>query len=150
MKKDCNRCNISKEISEYRKDKRWKYGVRSICKLCQSKYNKDRYIKNREKITYIKKIYQQSEKGKEKNRLARSKRRKLVNWTCDKSINYNSTQAILKKQEYRCLFCDKDITKHESRHLDHIIPLSKLGKHIIQNVQRLCCKCNLSKGNKIV
>jgi len=34
-----------------------------------------------------------------------------------------------------------------SFHFDHIQPISRGGKSITDNIQLLCAKCNLSKGN---
>jgi 5-methylcytosine-specific restriction endonuclease McrA len=33
-------------------------------------------------------------------------------------------------------------------HIDHFHPLSKGGKHSIDNLVASCAKCNLSKGSK--
>ena len=148
LQKICKTCNHQKNISEFHKCKKSKYWVRTICKDCECKNRRERYKKNSDKSILYQQEYRKSDKWKEIYRLARSRRRKLVNWTCDKSINYDSTQAILKEQEYKCILCYKDISEHSSRHLDHINPLSKWGEHIIKNVQWLCCKCNLSKWSK--
>ena len=37
----------------------------------------------------------------------------------------------------------------ENIHLDHIVPLSRGGRHSIGNLQPLCQYCNLSKNNKL-
>ncbi|MCD6432522.1 MAG: HNH endonuclease [Sulfurimonas sp.] len=34
--------------------------------------------------------------------------------------------------------------------MDHIIPISREGKHTINNVAYSCASCNLSKGTRVV
>lgn len=150
LEKICKSCNHQKNITEFHKSKKCKYWVRTICKECECKKRIDRYQNNRDKSILYQKEYRLSDKWKEIYRLARSKRRKLVNWTCDKTINYDSTQSILIEQYYKCNYCWKDISEHKSRHIDHILPLSKWWIHTIKNIQWLCCKCNLKKSNNIM
>jgi len=54
---------------------------------------------------------------------------------------------ILKEAKGRCALCGA--TKNETPlDVDHIIPRSKGGKTVYENLQVLCSKCNRSKGNK--
>jgi 5-methylcytosine-specific restriction endonuclease McrA len=46
------------------------------------------------------------------------------------------------KQKGKCAICRKKLT---TRHIDHIIPLSKGGAHEILNFQITCPGCNMSK-----
>lgn len=46
-----------------------------------------------------------------------------------------------------CAYCDAEITR-KTITIDHIIPLSKGGKHEIGNIAPCCRRCNSSKGNK--
>lgn len=55
-------------------------------------------------------------------------------------------KRLMELQKNKCACCHKGISK--DRHLDHIIPLSKGGKHEFTNVQLLCPQCNLSKSAK--
>jgi len=48
----------------------------------------------------------------------------------------------------RCYLCGKLIPKGH-RHVDHIMPLSKGGKHKPSNLAVACDTCNLSKYNKL-
>lgn len=150
IEKTCSKCTITKSISEYCKEKKWLYWVRSVCKKCWSNWNRNRYINNRESILENKKNWDQSIKWKELYRLYRSKKRALIRTTSDWTINYSSTIKILECQDYKCSYCWIDIYDRESRHLDHIHPLSKWWIHSIKNVQWLCCKCNLEKSDKII
>ncbi|MFX1590426.1 MAG: HNH endonuclease, partial [Promethearchaeota archaeon] len=54
---------------------------------------------------------------------------------------------VLKESNGRCALCGitKDIRPLD---VDHIIPKSKGGKTIYENLQVLCSKCNRSKNNK--
>jgi 5-methylcytosine-specific restriction endonuclease McrA len=61
---------------------------------------------------------------------------------------------LLKKQYgYRCPCCNKLEPfdgKFKSLTEDHIIPLSKGGSDLIENIQPLCQRCNASKHTKII
>lgn len=50
--KKCNKCNIEKELIEFSKDSKGKYGVKGQCKQCIKEYDKEKNIRN-------KSIYQQ-------------------------------------------------------------------------------------------
>lgn len=53
-------------------------------------------------------------------------------------------KRIYDRDGNRCLNCGST----ENLSIDHIIPLSKGGQTIIQNLQTLCLTCNLKKSNK--
>jgi len=51
-------------------------------------------------------------------------------------------------QHVRCYLCGKPIAKGK-RHVDHIVPLSRGGKHTPGNLAIACASCNLSKHAKM-
>lgn len=56
---------------------------------------------------------------------------------------------IKERDNYTCQICGKYMPDEVGLHIDHIIPISKGGKTVEQNLQVLCDKCNLRKSNKI-
>jgi 5-methylcytosine-specific restriction endonuclease McrA len=54
---------------------------------------------------------------------------------------------LLAEQVGLCAYCSCDISF--GYHVDHIIPVSKMGRNDKSNLQLLCKKCNLSKNNKV-
>lgn len=46
LEKECTHCRITKAITEFNKSNKGKYGYRSECRECQSKYNKQWHIAN--------------------------------------------------------------------------------------------------------
>lgn len=59
------------------------------------------------------------------------------------SLRYN----VLKRDGSRCALCGAT-KKDRPLDVDHIIPRSRGGKTVEENLQVLCSKCNRSKGNK--
>jgi hypothetical protein len=56
-------------------------------------------------------------------------------------------QALLEKHAFKCAICGCDL-RSSPAHIDHIVPFSKGGATVLQNLQPLCGPCNLSKGNR--
>lgn len=67
------------------------------------------------------------------------------------NVEFNLSVEQLRKLTYdcygtNCLFCDKIITISNYVY-DHIIPVAKGGKSVIDNLQLLCKSCNTRKGS---
>ncbi len=56
--------------------------------------------------------------------------------------------SIMERDGYRCCHCGKRETDENLLEIDHIIPISKGGKSVYDNLQTLCHKCNVEKGNR--
>lgn len=73
--------------------------------------------------------------------------RKRKGWIKDQGakLSRGLVARLLISQNYTCVLCPADlrVTKY---HRDHIIPLSKGGRHEDANIQILCATCNLRKG----
>lgn len=83
-------------------------------------------------------------------RFSKEKRLLQILSTDDGSITKESIDAMLIKQNYKCAICEKTITLRGERHLDHVVPISKGGGHVIENVQWTCSRCNVKKSNKLI
>lgn len=79
------------------------------------------------------------------NASARFRKNVLANGSLTKS----EWELILEKYNRACLCCNKNHLEVTIT-MDHIIPISKGGQHISENVQPLCISCNSSKSNKII
>jgi len=82
----------------------------------------------------------------EKKAVKRNKRRaaKYGNTPISEMLTSTEWLAILAEAGGHCAYCDKEAKLT----LDHVIPLSKGGKHSKDNVVPACEHCNKSKGNK--
>ena len=59
---------------------------------------------------------------------------------------------IKERDDFTCCSCGNSIYKEPNLllEIDHIIPVSKGGYTVEENLQTLCWKCNRAKSNKIV
>ena len=60
-------------------------------------------------------------------------------------------EQIKQRDGYKCVCCGTSLKEepHLLLEIDHIIPVSKGGKTVPENLQTLCWRCNRSKSNKI-
>lgn len=81
--KKCNVCNECKEFNKFSIKKNGKFGIAARCKSCDKDYNKNYYLKNKEKI--IKNVNAWSIKNKDKKRnysnnwVEKNKEKSLIN-----------------------------------------------------------------------
>ena len=73
--KVCFRCGKNKILSEFGKDKSRKNNHYPICKQCMEEYDKNSYLKNREKILKQQKIHYQEHKEEIKKRTKKYQRK---------------------------------------------------------------------------
>jgi hypothetical protein len=61
--------------------------------------------------------------------------------------NSVSKRKVFDRDGHRCGYCNCTLTG-SNRTVDHVIPTSKGGKNIYENVVACCGKCNSKKGDK--
>lgn len=69
--------------------------------------------------------------------------------TTSRFPNLSLRFKILQRDNFKCCACGASPAKDPSVELqvDHIIPWSKGGETVMENLQTLCSKCNLGKSN---
>lgn len=66
-----------------------------------------------------------------------------------RTINLRLRFVVMKRDKFKCKMCGRSPVTHPKITLetDHIIPYSKGGETIVENLQTLCSKCNQGKSN---
>lgn len=167
--KHCPKCATDKPLSDFYKNKSRKDGHMGYCKECHKladkswklsdrnnylQVKKSQYENNKEKHTEgvyrwrknnpdkMAAIYTRySQNNKEKVYLKNNKRRVRVK---------DATFVILDKEIKRlysgnCIHCGAT----ENTTMDHLIPVSRGGRHSIGNLVPMCKSCNSSKGKRL-
>lgn len=67
-----------------------------------------------------------------------------------REIRLSLRYAVLKRDCFRCVVCGRSPATHLSLvlHVDHVIPVAKGGKTVLENLRSLCKDCNLGKGSR--
>lgn len=137
------------------KNRKWEKDNRERSKPRRQKWceeNKERmekvtkiwFEKNREKLKNYQKQYKEDNPQKIINALTKRK----IKIELFKEITKQEWLDLMNKYEWKCFYCDKTFTV-KTRTLDHIIPLSKGGRHHISNLIPCCRSCNRFKNARI-
>jgi 5-methylcytosine-specific restriction endonuclease McrA len=137
--------------------------VKEAAKLYRQTYQEKPEVakKRRERGKNHKRALRLTEEGRKKNaetvkrwresnpdesrrriRLANQKRKAAKFGSESRKVTTADARRILASP---CVNCDS----REHIHIDHIVPLSRGGRHAIGNLQALCSFCNLSKNNSL-
>lgn len=128
------------------KENKKEYYLANIDKI--KKYRKENaHIRRQWNLANAKKIREQQRQYD----LANRERRKDSDGRRRAKKLSNGIYEISKKELKRiyssaCFYCGST----NSIHADHVIPISKGGRHSIGNLVPACAKCNMSKGSKLL
>lgn len=146
--KRCYRCCATKEPSEFFKDKSRADGLMGFCKACSKANVYKNYAANPERTATYRQEYGSAYRATHLPQLAdyAAKRRALILSVFDEDVD---RLAVYGMAEGHCKSC-KTFVLFAEMHLDHVIPLSRGGRHAYNNVQMLCRLCNQRKGAKVL
>jgi len=170
-KRTCTRCKqeLSLDCFGIKKRTNSKDGYKSQCKECTNKTNAEYRINNLQKELQRSRNYYEKNKEqvnkKHRNHYQANKneylerQRKYIKANPEKSKDYVNTRRarklangiykLLNKELFKiynsaCFYCGSvDFIE-----ADHLIPLSRGGRHSVGNLVPACRSCNRSKGNK--
>lgn len=137
--KTCSKCGVTKPITEYH----YKRGqTQNRCRTCRSEYQKQHYIKNRERERGVRKAWYEANKSKVCQQLKEQYRenpekfmlaRKLRKY----GLSRESYYEMLASQKNSCAICETKFVSTPS--VDHC--------HSTQKVRGLLCsQCNTGLG----
>lgn len=165
QERECSSCGEVLSISSFPKNASSTLDAcYSKCRECLAVSNREDYLKNRESriLAGAKWRADNPHKAKEKylaNKdyyLERAKRRK-ASLRGDGSERGISVSSLRKLHGDSCCYCEcVMVFNTDSRYvptkatLEHVLPLSRGGKHTFANCRLACYSCNLSKNNKTV
>lgn len=162
-KRTCTRCKVEQSLDCFYKDKCRKDDFSSHCKTCYAnkhkefrknnpvkikqkktdleikKRKKDWYERNKDKAIVDNKNWREQNPAKVLNANHLRRTRKLKN-----GLFLVTVKELNKLYSSACVYCGSE----DGIQMDHVVPLSRGGRHSIGNLVPACSKCNLSKGNK--
>jgi 5-methylcytosine-specific restriction endonuclease McrA len=173
--KTCTICKQTKLFSDFNKNAAAKSGLQTKCRLCEKVIRREYYLRNKTaEIARVSKWHKETIKGKI-NRIEMRKKstykvvyvpvanqsEKQLQQTRIKTTRHNNRRrASLKNAEKRfissnelkkllrqpCFYCNSS----ERITIDHIVPLSRGGRHSIGNLISACHKCNSVKSARFI
>jgi 5-methylcytosine-specific restriction endonuclease McrA len=153
--KVCFRCNQELPITDFYTKINGKFGLEPICKKCTHdkliEYRKTERYRDAASSYYHKEetldrllAYQKTDKCKAaKARIATKRRAKIKILS---TLTDDEWKEIKRHYNYKCVYCGEKKLLTQ----DHIIPVSKGGHHIKENIVPACKSCNSKKGNRPV
>jgi DNA-binding transcriptional ArsR family regulator len=110
----------------------------------QKKYN----LENKEHLKEVAKLYKL--KNKEKVRIYKiiaKHRREAVEKSLEHTFTKKEWLVCLRYFNNKCAYCGSEVSVLQQ---DHVIPVSKNGAYVSNNIVPVCGNCNVSKSDKLL
>lgn len=138
-----DRAQYERDNAEKIRKRKQKYYLKHKKKI--NTRNKKWHEENKERAQATCKKWEERNRGK---RASYSQKRRAIKRDVDDGTVTPEIARALYEEEI-CCYCKKFVER-EDRHMEHIHPLSRGGKHTITNIRMACVTCNLSKGNMLL
>ena len=92
--------------------------------------------------TYRGKHWDAIQAGNEKHRAL-----KTANTPKEELLTASQWRAIVEEYGHKCVYCGRELDKPT---MDHVVPLSRGGRHTKDNVVPACQSCNSSKNGRLL
>ncbi|UIW13337.1 HNH endonuclease [Mycobacterium phage Marge] len=106
--------------------------------------NHARYLKERERRLAYSREYQKRNPDVPKR--AKRKRRALIAGRETFTITQRDWLRLVRRHNHRCFYCEAP----GPMSMDHVVPISRGGRHSIGNIVPACISCNSSKRDRTV
>ncbi len=133
--------DIKKGISKYslqsyaRRFGGWRKALEAFVEYINSDSNSDTFIDESNDMN--------------KSAIENNEECKIVVHKTSREINLRLRFKVMQRDNFKCCMCGASPAKDPAviLHIDHIMPWSKGGETVINNLQTLCSKCNLGKSD---
>lgn len=167
--KECTKCGVPKYLNEFHKMAQSRDGHRPDCKECHLKDQKvyqelhsdqeaarsaTHYAVNREDRLEYQQAYaiahhEQIVAYKKNNLSAHAERQRLRESNKQHVFDEHvDRMTVFQRDEGICGICNKEASVDDF-HVDHVVPLSKGGRHNYSNVQTAHPSCNCKKKDRL-
>ena len=156
VSKRCSKCKTDKPVSSFRRDSRRVDGLQNYCRDCHNYANKMWREANREKhLASLRKWHaDHREHSRESNARWAKEHRELrrIKDSKRRLAQQNNGEFLILESEVRRLYKSACAACGATGEItaDHIMPLSRGGRHSIGNLQPLCKPCNSSKKDRLM
>lgn len=120
---------------------------RSWARAKQKERRKSAEFRDMEKEAHRIYIHKNPDKRSKRDEQTRWQKRRAKKMGLPHSLTSKQWNNILVLFEYKCAYCDKDISQ-EQKHREHFIPLRLNGPLTAGNIIPSCAECNKSKAGK--
>lgn len=156
VEKQCSRCGDTKPADQFRSSRSTKDGLQNYCRPCHNYANAMWRERNREKHLESLRSWHQTNRehsrGRNREWQRNNRERKRVIDQRRRATTGANGKFVITSHEIKRLYSQPCAACNSTEQitLDHVVPLSRGGRHCIGNLQPLCKSCNSSKKDRLM